>query len=411
MKLLSLNGWFRLVSYVCILSTVQPIWAHQKCANVLSPVALEARNTESTYGLLRLLAIRGLKIPIEYFEAAETLYFEYKNNNTFSNWLVTNAVKYETPLDALNAYEGSTLQPSTSRKPFTWDLTQSDGLGDINTSNPIKVPRNPMVWDGPLSKPHNEHLTAHEEMILKMRYGDELILPKATGQFREILESDWYKLENRPKFYKVRRQDPSRRQGPDNQNVYLVPEYKGENLHVKLGKFLGSGNQTVIFEILDRPGYVIRLPFRTLYTRYVNNARSSELVDSRRKLFEMVAGKPPTTKPVEMVDVNEFGPGGEFIITNQINGNLNGKKFVELNKEVIDEIQHRDLENENSISSRVSSEIASKLGLTVHEVFEIHMMYRALIETNSRIDSLNDTGVHQLLWDINRNIWVLVDYG
>ncbi len=112
-------------------------------------------------------------------------------------------------------------------------------------------------------------------------------------------------------------------------SVSAVSSKTGKPMTVKLGKFLGAGNATHVYEIAGSPGQVIRLPFIT--QGLLKPGSTAKGLDEARSFAKGTIEMSPwyekmeTTKAASLID---WGPKGEFIISKFVDIVEDGTDFL-----------------------------------------------------------------------------------
>ncbi len=334
----------------------------------------------SQVNLIRLLAVHGLRLDLDVM--AERLYVGYKNDPVFAVWLQSNAAQFKTPTEALDAY-GDTPhlieRPGRRRfdEPVVWDLTNSKMLSQIESSIPLPERSNPSLGSLRLRK-GVDVINRHDVIMLLIKEGDRVLLPKSVI-------------------------DERRAGHPQTELV----EYT-------IGHYLGSGNQTAIFEVSERPEAVIRFPLRTIYARNSTDRSEIELAQARATLHRMVKARAPRSKAVRRVRVFESGLAGEYILVEKIEGTLTGQRFLNQNRLPVEEMELLQFDELAEITPGQISRIRWSLPgfeSTPEAWFkDVHMKLFQLNRSLKTARRRGDFGPHQFLFDEVGREWVLVDY-
>jgi hypothetical protein len=85
----------------------------------------------------------------------------------------------------------------------------------------------------------------------------------------------------------------------------------------KLGKFLGSGNATQIFELAGEPDWVIRIPF------HIEDVRRYEMDEMLHSYVETA----PDVEGLNRVEIRP-NPGAGYLIVSKVHGTVDGRSFL-----------------------------------------------------------------------------------
>lgn len=105
----------------------------------------------------------------------------------------------------------------------------------------------------------------------------------------------------------------------------VLTDARGKEVTYRLGKFLGAGNATHVYELADRPGEVIRLPF--LPSPFYKGVAWRRNALMNNEIYVNTAKKIPDT--VDRVDLLEVGEDFGYVVTTRVTGTQNGKQFLE----------------------------------------------------------------------------------
>lgn len=179
-----------------------------------------------------------------------------------------------------------------------------------------------------------------------------------------------------------------------------------------LGRFLGAGNATHVWEIEGKPGKVLRLPFLSSQL-FGMGIRTTPTLERARQLMAPLR-RPPKLPGLKRVTVEKIGDLNEYAVVSRIDGDLNAFDFQEQNQAFI-----RTLRSKRETDGRFDiHEIARKHRLTQAEaklLVEQHdKLERAMSiiddPKNLRATASYDLHERQLVWDKTERDWILAEW-
>jgi hypothetical protein len=187
------------------------------------------------------------------------------------------------------------------------------------------------------------------------------------------------------------------------------------DLNIRLGKFLGAGDGSHIWEIAGHPGQVIKLPFVVPAVMTSGpKLKTFVTLEEIRSYFAQLR-TPPDIPGLKMLEF-KVGPKFAYAITRRVRSPFNGKVFKESHASII-----RDIEGQRRRSGRADvAKLAHDHSITEAQARTLLDQHDKLKEAEYRIQQARlgrgakarttDVRPSQLAWDEDENDWVLIDW-
>jgi hypothetical protein len=186
---------------------------------------------------------------------------------------------------------------------------------------------------------------------------------------------------------------------PEQLNVYqerVIHLRKGDVVksgkrEFRLGKFLGAGNTTHIWEVEGEPGKVLRIPFLAEPAHY--RAKNMLTLQAIRMRLRAMMEYPKTG--FRHVTVHEVGAKFEYALVSRINGTMSGEAFAKTYEAFLGELAA----NRAAPHPIPMSELALKHSMTEQQALKIARQGDKLDAIRKRLDPESDITEDQFIWE------------
>lgn len=239
-----------------------------------------------------------------------------------------------------------------------------------------------------------DHLNAYEAKVLRLRQGDVVTFARRSVSFEEVRESPQKSLTVEGKVVTL---------ADFREKSYL---FFGQQ-SFKLGKYLGAGNATHIFEIEGKPDQVLKIPFEV---RDLKKDRKKRSVPFHPEYLNQIFSERVPLKYINRAQIIEKGYG--YTVVSRIWGTENGQRFL---RRIFDQLKITD---DDRLGIYVDSFLKqSRDKLNAEDYKKTEKLLNSIEELKPAILGkiiLTEDPERQFIWEPGWNSgegrWVLVDF-